>query len=106
MSGRYYVGMAGPGAAWVWQVSAPQGVDLAAAATRVLEVEINAHGQRSTITAWTFTSIAATTMVATYIPDGTELPTTTPSAVIRSTLTIDGVEYRMRTQREEIHAEP
>lgn len=101
-SGTYRDGMHAPGECIEWTIAAPPGVSLATG-TLALSVVMTAKGTTRTLTNWVFTNRTATSVVATYLPDGTEF-TGARSATFRPTLTIGGVAYRYPTMNETVEA--
>ncbi len=106
MSGHYYVGMTGAGAAIAYTIPAPSSVDLTAITTKSLSVRYTQRGGVvSTVTDWTFSSVVAGSMVATHVPNGTEI-TAPGNMAVRYDLTLDSTVYRYENDSETVKADP
>ena len=91
---NYRVGMHAPGEIIVWTIAAPLGVDLEAFGTIALSVLVRVESQSAfTLTNWLTSDVAEGSLVATYLPDGSEF-TAHGNAKFNITLVLDGVEYR------------
>lgn len=101
MSTRYVVGMLGAAEAIVWTISAPAGVDFTAVSVMSLAVTVtDRSGGVRTLSGWTLEALSASSLKATYLPNGTEFHE--GQATFRATLTLDGETYRLAKQTETI----
>lgn len=94
-AGRFVVGMIGPGEAIVFDLPAPRNVNLQTAVSVAFSLTVNGQA----IGPWAVV-VSANSIRATYIPTGTEF--TSGRAIMRPTLTVDGVPYRYRPIHEVI----
>lgn len=105
MSGVFYRGMVGAGAAIDFTVPAPLGVDLTAVAKSMTATVVLADGSSAALAAWSFLSVTPTSMTARLVPVGTEFSVAGPM-VFHISVTLGGVLYRYRDLRDEVRENP
>lgn len=102
---QYVVGMVGQAEALIWTVPAPTGVNFTLTTTRQLVATFERPGaELLTISTWSISNVTASSLVATYVPDGSEFPEQGPMTV-RKHLVLDGVTYRYQPETEHIFPE-